>query len=309
MNRKEFIKLTLAGGSGLSLVGLSFSTVGMTQPIVKNTNLYDKVAQHIKKICTTCGTQFSGAAPEVCPICADDRQYVKETGQQWTTHEKLLQEHSIDISQVSPELYRLTISPSFAIGQTAHLIISPAGNLLWDCLPLLDEATVSFIREKGGLKAIAISHPHYYSLMADWSKEFKCPVYLHEKDTEWIMDRNDFIYPWKGKEQPLWEGMRIIHTGGHFPGSTVLHAPLLGSGGSILTGDSIYIARDRKQVSCMYSYPNFIPLPKKDIQYIRKQVGDLSYNSMYGAFSFMIIDSGAKEIFEKSMDRYISILC
>ena len=42
-------------------------------------------------ICTTCGTQHaeSEQPPATCVICDDERQYVKATGQQWTTHDKL----------------------------------------------------------------------------------------------------------------------------------------------------------------------------------------------------------------------------
>ena len=42
-------------------------------------------------ICMTCGTQYaeSHQPPAVCTICEDERQYVKKTGQQWTTLDKL----------------------------------------------------------------------------------------------------------------------------------------------------------------------------------------------------------------------------
>jgi hypothetical protein len=38
-------------------------------------------------ICVTCGSQFAASetAPESCPICTDQRQYVGYNGQQWTT--------------------------------------------------------------------------------------------------------------------------------------------------------------------------------------------------------------------------------
>jgi hypothetical protein len=42
-------------------------------------------------ICTTCGAQHaeSDQPPVACVICEDDRQYLKVTGQQWTTHDTL----------------------------------------------------------------------------------------------------------------------------------------------------------------------------------------------------------------------------
>jgi hypothetical protein len=42
-------------------------------------------------ICTTCGTQYAETdeAPAACTICEEPRQYVKKTGQHWTTLDKL----------------------------------------------------------------------------------------------------------------------------------------------------------------------------------------------------------------------------
>jgi hydrophobic/amphiphilic exporter-1 (mainly G- bacteria), HAE1 family len=35
---------------------------------------------------------------------------------------------------------------------------------LWDCISLINDATVTLINGLGGLKAIAISHPHFYTM-------------------------------------------------------------------------------------------------------------------------------------------------
>jgi hypothetical protein len=42
-------------------------------------------------LCTTCGVQYaeSDQPPAACAIRQDERQYVKATGQQWTTLDKL----------------------------------------------------------------------------------------------------------------------------------------------------------------------------------------------------------------------------
>ena len=38
-----------------------------------------------------------------------------------------------------------------------------------------------------GLRAIAISHPHYYTTIVDWSRAFGgVPVYVHADDREWV---------------------------------------------------------------------------------------------------------------------------
>ena len=41
-------------------------------------------------VCATCGAWFpDGPAPDECPICEDERQWVPEDGQRWTTAAEL----------------------------------------------------------------------------------------------------------------------------------------------------------------------------------------------------------------------------
>lgn len=259
------------------------------------------------KICSTCGTWYGEEVPPICAICSDDRQYILENGQQWTNLSDLQKTYSIRFSEVQPELMDMRITPSFAIGQRALLVSSPSGNILWDCIPLIDEPSIAFIKSKGGLRGIAVSHPHFYSSISAYAKAFGCPVYLHAKDQEWIMDKGDHIQLWDGAQKSLWDGIEIINTGGHFPGSAVLHLPNHGKGGSLLTSDSIYVCRDRKQVTCMHSYPNLIPLKKSSVEQVHQSVSGLPFDSIYGGFDFMNLTGGANNIFERSMRRYLQI--
>jgi hypothetical protein len=258
-------------------------------------------------ICHTCGTRYGDNVPLKCPVCADDRQYIPVTGQRWTNYHQLKNISAIRVDKLLPDVYTLRVVPAFAIAQKAHLICSPSGNLLWDCLPFIDEPTVAFIRSIGGLKGIAISHPHYYGLMSEWAKTFDCPIYLHEADKEWVMDKNPHIEFWSGQKYALWDDMEIVHTAGHFPGSTILHTPHVGNGGSLFVGDSLYIAPSFKFISMMHSYPNNIPLLKNDVQYISEQVSPISFDSMYGAFEWQNMHSGAKALFLNSVDAYLDI--
>lgn len=261
----------------------------------------------MNNICSTCGTWYGETIPATCTICLDDRQYVTENGQQWTNLFDLQKVHSIRFSELHHDLIDMRITPSFAIGQRAFLITAPSGNILWDCIPLIDPPSVAFIESKGGLKAIAVSHPHFYSSIVEYAKIFDCPVYLHAKDQEWIMNRDEHIQLWEGGQKELGDDIKIINTGGHFPGSAVLHLPHHGYGGSLLTGDSIYVCRDRKQITCMYSYPNLIPLKKSVIEKVHQSVSGLSFDSIYGGFDYMNITGSAKVIFEKSIKRYLEI--
>src|ERR1700677_734793 len=141
-------------------------------------------------ICTTCGTQFaeSNQPPTACTICQDERQYVKKTGQQWTTLERLRLTNRNSLKAKEPGLIGIGIEPQFAIGQRALFVRNPNGNILWDCIPLLDQAVVEAIQAMGGIKAIAISHPHYYSSLVEWSQAFgSVPIFLHAADRQWVM--------------------------------------------------------------------------------------------------------------------------
>ena len=99
-------------------------------------------------ICTTCGTQYaeSDQPPGACAICEEPRQYVKKSGQQWTTLDKLRLTNRNSIKFKEPGLIGIGIDPPFAIGQRALFLRTPKANVLWDCLPLLDEAVVEMVR-------------------------------------------------------------------------------------------------------------------------------------------------------------------
>ena len=110
-------------------------------------------------ICMTCSTQYADSAepPARCAICTDERQYVKAIGQQWTTLDRLRLTHKTSVRCEGPGLIGLGIEPHFAIGQRALLVRMPGGNVLWDCLALLDPAVVALIQGLGVLAAIAIT--------------------------------------------------------------------------------------------------------------------------------------------------------
>ena len=232
-------------------------------------------------ICITCGTQFreTGQPPSRCPVCEDERQYVNWDGQQWTTLEQLRTNHSNRIEEEGQNLFGIGTEPSFAIGQRALLVQSPGGNVLWDCVTLLDDRTIQRVNALGGIRAIAISHPHYYSAMIEWSRAFNdAPTYLHAADREWVMREDRSIRFWDGETLSLWDGMTLVHCGGHFEGGTVLHWPAGADGrGALLTGDVIQVVLDRRYVSFMRSYPNLIPLSASAVGKIISSVEPLVF--------------------------------
>ena len=140
-------------------------------------------------ICATCGTQFSETEkpPPQCAICQDPRQFVSPSGQQWTSLPELRAGHRNAGEEYEPGLLGIGTVPEFAIGQRALLLRTAEGNFLWDCISLFDDATTELTTSLGGLRGIAISHPHYYTTMVEWSRACDAPVYLHAADRAWVM--------------------------------------------------------------------------------------------------------------------------
>jgi hypothetical protein len=262
-------------------------------------------------ICVTCGTQFAqtDSPPAICPICADERQYVGRDGQQWTTLDDLQSAYSNRFQTHEPGLIGVGIEPRFAIGQRALLLQTPHGNILWDCVSLIDQATIDELLALGGVQAIAISHPHYYSSMVEWSRAFGgAPIYLHAADREWVMRPDPAIVFWQGATYSVWDGLTLIRCGGHFAGSSVLHWAGGASGGRLLTGDIIQVVSDRRWVSFMRSYPNLIPLPAAAVRAIVAAVEPFGCERIYGAWWDSCVDSAAMDAVRRSADRYIAAI-
>jgi hypothetical protein len=260
-------------------------------------------------ICTTCGTQFAATPtkPRHCPICDDERQYIAPGGQQWMTLDAYRQTHANVFTEEEPELHSIHPRPKAGIGQRAFLLRTSEGNVLWDCVPVLDDATATTVKQLGGLAAIAISHPHYYTTMVSWSHAFgRVPIHVHKLDAEWVMRPDDVVTFWDGDTKPLFGGLTLVRTGGHFDGFQVLHWPAgAESKGVLLCGDQPYVCADHRWVSFMYSYPNLIPLGPRAITQIVTSLEPFTFDRLYGAFPDQVVATDAKGAVERSADRYL----
>lgn len=262
-------------------------------------------------ICVTCGTQYpeSEQAPVHCPICEDERQYINPAGQSWMTLDKLRQHSHNVIEPAEPGLYRIRSEPKVAIGQHAFLVQTPDGNILWDCITLIDAPTIEAIHKLGGIQAIAVSHPHYHSTIVEWSQAFdNAPVYIHAGNREWVMRPDPAVVFWEGETQTLPGGITLIHCGGHFEGAAVAHWPDGAEGrGVLLTGDTIRVVADTRYMTFMYSYPNQIPLSPSRIRRIIRAVEPFAFDRLYEAFGPVCM-TNAKAGLRYSAERYIRFI-
>jgi hypothetical protein len=262
-----------------------------------------------KPICCTCGTQFP-ATSNGCPICEDPRQFVGWDGQQWTTLEGMNGKYQNKFKQDEDGAVSIRTEPQFAIGQRAQIIQTPEGNVLWDCISLWDEATFKTVQSLGGLAAIAISHPHYFTTMIEWSRAFgDAPIYLHEATRKWVMYPDENIQFWSGDRKELFGGLSLINTPGHFQGFQVLHSLKHGEGrGALFAGDQPRVCMDRRWVTFMFSYPNFIPLSPVAVHGIVERLNGLRFDRLYGAVPGWMIARDADQAVKRSADRYVSAI-
>jgi hypothetical protein len=209
-----------------------------------------------------------------------------------------------------PGLIGIGTQPTFAIGQRALLIRTPAGNVLWDCISFVDAATVTLVNALGGIKAIAISHPHFYTSMVEWSRAFgDAPIHLHAADRGWIMRPDPAIKLWEGETLTLMPGVTLVRCGGHFPGGTVLHwAQGAGGRGALCPGDITAVDTDRKSLSFMRSYPNFIPLSAPEVEAIATALDPFPFDAIYGHYFDRIIPTGGKTVLAASVARYLAAI-
>jgi hypothetical protein len=263
-------------------------------------------------ICTTCGTQYapSDKPPADCPICDDERQYVTPAGQSWTTLDALARRYTNAWRELEPGLLQIVTMPAFGINQRAQLLRTPHGNVLWDCIALIDNATVELIKSMGGIKGIAISHPHYYTTMAEWSRALGgVPIHLHAADRQWIMRDDPAIQLWQGETKEWLPGLTLIRCGGHYPGGTVLHWAAGASGkGALLSGDIVQVVQDNKSVSFMWSFPNFIPLSGPSVEGVVDALKPYAFDRVHGAFMDRTIWSDGKGVVGRSAERYLKII-
>jgi hypothetical protein len=210
--------------------------------------------------------------------------------------------------QYEPNLIGIGTQPSFAIGQRALFLRTPHGNVFWDCIAFLDSATVTMISALGGIQAIAISHPHFYTTMVEWSRAFgNATIHLHSADRDWVMRSDPAIKFWDGETFQLMPDITLVRGGGHFHGGTMLHFAKGAAGrGLVCSGDIATVTQDRKFLTFMRGYPNFIPLSARGARAVAGSLKPFQFDAMYGHYFDRVITSGAKKVLQTSVDRYVA---
>ena len=123
----------------------------------------------------------------------------------------------------------------------------------------------TFVRVARRARAIAISHPHYYTTMVEWAHAFDCPILVprgrprvgdaSRRRGRALVGRHP-----RALGRPDAAAARRALRGGQ-----VLHWP---EGDALLSGDIVQVLPGGRWVSFMYSYPMLIPLPAREVERI-----------------------------------------
>lgn len=258
-------------------------------------------------ICATCGVQY-GAPRDDCPICLDERQYVGWGGQRWTSLAELRAAgHRGEVREEGDGVIGIGADPPTAIGQRALLVRSPAGNVMFDMISYLDDELIARVADLGGVSAIAVSHPHFYGSMIEWAHAFDAPVYIHAADRQWVARPDESVVFWEGRTRSLGDGLTLINAGVHFDGGQVLHwADAEGGNGALFSGDIFSVVLDRRWVTFMYSYPNYIPERPSTIRRALTLLEPYSFSRVYGGWWNRVVYADGHAAIRRSAERYFS---
>jgi glyoxylase-like metal-dependent hydrolase (beta-lactamase superfamily II) len=256
------------------------------------------------RLCRTCGVEHA-TTPDVCVICADERQWVPRSGQQWVTLDELSADGArVALTDLEDNLIDLQTTPPLGIGQHSKLVCGRDGNVLWDPSGFVDDAAAAAVAARGDVIAIVASHPHMFGAQVQWSRLLgDVPVYVNAADAEWVMRPDPVIEQWSGT-LTLTPALSVVQVGGHFPGSAVACWSDGAEGrGVLLAGDTIFPNSDGRTVGFLRSYPNRIPLSAAVVQRMARTLDNLEFERVYGLFTNSI-DRDARWCVRYSADRH-----
>ncbi|WP_040167286.1 MBL fold metallo-hydrolase [Microbacterium gorillae] len=256
-------------------------------------------------VCTSCGLQFpSVEPPEFCPLSHDNRSSFRGLPEGWTTLAELRKTEHHNVIRQDGEFMGLCTSPSLNFGQRGFIVPWGDSNLMWDMVPYFDDDTYERIQELGGLKGIAISHPHFFSTMIEWADRFDVPIYIHEDNRPWVFRPSERIHFWSGESFKLDDDMTLVRTGGHFAGSQILH---IASKKTVLVADSVNLVSDPGFVSFEYGWAQIIPTDEEAVRQVVAAYEPYEFETIVGGWWDQRI-TGNYETIRRSGDRFIAAL-
>jgi glyoxylase-like metal-dependent hydrolase (beta-lactamase superfamily II) len=220
-------------------------------------------------VCEHCGFWQRHFAPAACPVCEDFRHPLPPDGWRFATAAAMPARARCRVEHPLPGLAVVTADGAPGIGQSGYLLRTPAGNIAFEGAAWYDDDALDAIAALGGVRWIAASHPHVYGALWRVAERFGADVVLQRDDlpfaqalpVAWAFDDAAGLTP----------GVRLLHTGGHTPGHTVLHWDDAAHGRRLLfCGDGFKYTLDAdgraNSVSTHKAFDADIPLTHRELR-------------------------------------------
>ena len=262
-------------------------------------------------LCLQCGVQFaaSDAPPQHCPICEDERQYVRWEGQAWITPEELAATHRL-VMKDDAGVLAFGIEPRFAIGQRALLVADAGRQRAVGLRPAGQRRGGG--RDQPAWRPLGHRHLAPATTTRRWSSGARplaaCRSISTPTTGSGSCGRDKAIVFWEGE------------THAHQPVADAdpLRRPLRWRHGAALearrrqrrAADRRHPAgrADPQHVSFMYSYPNYIPLNATAVRRIAAVLESFEFDHIHGAWWGQNVIGGAKAAFAASVARYLAAI-
>ena len=155
-------------------------------------------------ICETCGTQFTpvrAAAAGMPDLRRTSGSSCRPPGRDGPRSTRSKRRHFNCYREHEPGLIGIGTDPAVRHRPArAAASRTPHGNILWDCIALIDAATIEIVKALGGLTGHRDLAPALlHARMVEWSRAFGgVPIHLHAADRQWIMRPDPAIKLWDG---------------------------------------------------------------------------------------------------------------
>ena len=218
--------------------------------------------------CSNCGhwqIWFDHQDPLACPICTDTRNALPEDGWDFRTEADAQAMFTNHWKEVEPGLWGFWADPKFGLGATGWLLQREDGNVAFEGCPYYQPDAIEKIRELGGIRVLAASHPHGYGALWQLQREFDPVLTIHKGDIPYskafrVNCPADDVHE-------IAPGLTLRHVGGHYEGHSVLYDE---HHRALFCGDSLKIELDADgatpvAISCHKAFHYEIPLTRDEL--------------------------------------------
>ena len=259
-------------------------------------------------VCTHCGFwQRWFAVPPSCPVCTDYRHPLPPDGWRFLDAPAVAAGHTTRWREVLDGVWMIESEPAVGIGPAGWLVETEAGAVHWEGAGWTSDAALDWMAERGGVRWLAFSHSHVLGSAWRVAERFRPEVVVQSEQLPWAQAlpvswpfgasaRLTSVVPGGvaddvGGERDRADGgssaaasgagLRLVWTGGHTDGHTVLHWP---ARRLLFCGDAFKFRLDADgratHVSTHKAYDAHVPLSHDDARSYRATFGALDFDGV-----------------------------